>query len=838
VSLRPGTPRRFSLAAQPAPSVLSGLTVAVPGGASRLTIDVETDNLAHDVSLWARFGRDLEVQGGAVTRADFSAQTVGPEAGRERIVISAATSPPLQTGSYFIAIATTQVNTAIAGSVRVSLEGGGTAGTFLISTFDADTDGWGRNFPESPLPGSTVGDGASFADWVSLGGNPGGYLRMNDSNGDLQDGFVAPPKFLGNLAALVNPRIEFDYRHVTGAESIFTLRVRILANGGVFDWTSTEPPTASWVHYRLPLNSATFRRFAGQESLEQALTNVQRIEITADQTIGAETNGVDNFALIGDLAPAQGGTVAVPAAPVVSNFDLGTDGWGRNYPPSPIPGSSYGEADSALSWQLDAVGAGGAWIRYREPGGLEGDFFVAPPKFLGNIAALQNPRLEFDFRHTADTAGLGPMVVRLAGAGSSFLWIGGSPAPFGEFSRFRIPLGADFFVRESGAASFQQVLSNVQRIEISSEMAPGAETNGLDNVSLLSSPTPLVRPMLAAGPASFTFSATAGGANPPSQSLRITSGGDNIPWGATVQPESPWLFLSSSGGVTPVTINVSVNATNLAAGTYTATIRIEAPAAANSPQTVTVRLDVAPSPATLPRITPGSVGNAAGFRPPLAAGGLGSLFGANLGPAEGVSAAFLPGTQTLPTNMRGVRVRVRDAGGTPIAEAPLLYVSDTQVNFQMPVEAAGRASVVVVVDNNGLLSGPETVAMAPVAPGVFTFGENRAVAQNQDFSVNTAANPASRGSVLIVYLTGYGAVSPGVPTGQAAPASPLAMVTGAAAASIGGAAAQVLFLGLTPGLVGVAQANILVPAGAPAGDQILLLSIGGQSANGALVSIR
>jgi uncharacterized protein (TIGR03437 family) len=46
-----------------------------------------------------------------------------------------------------------------------------------------------------------------------------------------------------------------------------------------------------------------------------------------------------------------------------------------------------------------------------------------------------------------------------------------------------------------------------------------------------------------------------------------------------------------------------------------------------------------------------------------------------------------------------------------------------------------------------------------------------------------------------------------------------------------------LFLGLTPGLVGLAQANILVPDAAPLGDQILLITIGGQTANGALVSI-
>ena len=77
-----------------------------------------------------------------------------------------------------------------------------------------------------------------------------------------------------------------------------------------------------------------------------------------------------------------------------------------------------------------------------------------------------------------------------------------------------------------------------------------------------------------------------------------------------------------------------------------------------------------------------------------------------------------------------------------------------------------------------------------------------------------------------------------MPTGQAAPASPLAEVSSAATATIGGVAAQILFVGLTPGLVGVAQANIAVPSSAPVGDQTLVITIGGQPANSALVSIR
>ena len=286
---------------------------------------------------------------------------------------------------------------------------------------------------------------------------------------------------------------------------------------------------------------------------------------------------------------------------------------------------------------------------------------------------------------------------------------------------------------------------------------------------------------------------------------------------------------------TPSRVTVAVNVSTLAAGTYNATIRISAPGAVNPALAVAVTLIVT---APAPVISAGGVASAATSRAPLSAGALGSLFGDNLGPAAGVVTRFLPGTQMLPTRVQGVRVLVRDLSGNLIAEAPLLFISSRQINFQLPVEVSDRASVQVVVENNGLLSAPETVALAAAAPGIFTLGGDRAAAQNQDFTTNGPGNPAPRGSVLIAYLTGQGPLSIRMATGQAAPLSPLVAATSAVAATIGGVAARVLFLGLTPGLVGVAQANILVPAESPMGQQPLVITIGGQASNTVFVSIR
>ena len=60
-----------------------------------------------------------------------------------------------------------------------------------------------------------------------------------------------------------------------------------------------------------------------------------------------------------------------------------------------------------------------------------------------------------------------------------------------------------------------------------------------------------------------------------------------------------------------------------------------------------------------------------------------------------------------------------------------------------------------------------------------------------------------------------------------------------ARATLGGIDAQIQFLGLTPGFVGLAQANVLIPdAVSPGAEVPLVLRTGDQSSNATVVSIR
>ena len=72
----------------------------------------------------------------------------------------------------------------------------------------------------------------------------------------------------------------------------------------------------------------------------------------------------------------------------------------------------------------------------------------------------------------------------------------------------------------------------------------------------------------------------------------------------------------------------------------------------------------------------------------------------------------------LPTTLNGTTVKVRDANGQERA-APLLFVSPTQVNYQIPPGTApGTATVTITSTEVAVAS--EIIAVTAVAPGLFS----------------------------------------------------------------------------------------------------------------------
>ena len=199
--------------------------------------------------------------------------------------------------------------------------------------------------------------------------------------------------------------------------------------------------------------------------------------------------------------------------------------------------------------------------------------------------------------------------------------------------------------------------------------------------------------------------------------------------------------------------------------------------------------------------------NSASFAGPAAPGALVSIFGENL--ARGNAAAT---AVPLSSWLGGATIFIN---GSP---APLLYASSGQINFQMPLVGAGTASM--LVQRDGINSNPVSIVVAPSVPGIFAWIENQGIIQNEDYTLNDPGNPARPGTPITVWATGPGNVSPSVAAGQSAPGQPLSYTVATPTATIGGLPAQVLFSGLAPGFVGLWQINVMVPADAPAGDNL------------------
>lgn len=225
-----------------------------------------------------------------------------------------------------------------------------------------------------------------------------------------------------------------------------------------------------------------------------------------------------------------------------------------------------------------------------------------------------------------------------------------------------------------------------------------------------------------------------------------------------------------------------------------------------------------------PAFTSAAVVNGASMlKGPIAPGEIVTIFGRNLGPPN-LIAARLTEDGLLSNNLGETRVLFDGVA------APLIYVLEGQISAVVPYSVAGEPSVEVQVEFFGSLSDPVTVEVTPASPALFTQnsqGWGPAAALNQDYRLNTAANPADRGSIVILYATGEGL------TDQAADgvlgAAPLPKPLLPISVTVGGKPAEVLYAGGAPGLVaGVIQINIRIPADAPTGDGVMVIVNSGE----------
>jgi uncharacterized protein (TIGR03437 family) len=222
-------------------------------------------------------------------------------------------------------------------------------------------------------------------------------------------------------------------------------------------------------------------------------------------------------------------------------------------------------------------------------------------------------------------------------------------------------------------------------------------------------------------------------------------------------------------------------------------------------------------PSAAPSIA--AVTNAASYKQSYAPGELISLFGSQLSLTT-QQASSLP----LPVALSGLAATINGI------VAPLMYISADQVNLQIPYEVTPGTDATLTLNNNGQTAS-QVIPISTVAPGIF---------MNQSGAVLPTSS-AQAGQQITIYVTGAGAVSPAVPDG-AAPSSSTAVSSLPApvqttTVTVGGASANIQFVGIPDWSAGVVQINFVVPAGLAAGQQQVVVTVGGIASAPAVLTV-
>jgi uncharacterized protein (TIGR03437 family) len=285
---------------------------------------------------------------------------------------------------------------------------------------------------------------------------------------------------------------------------------------------------------------------------------------------------------------------------------------------------------------------------------------------------------------------------------------------------------------------------------------------------------------------------------------------------ATAASSGTWLAAASvSGGFT-----VTADPTGLSTGTYTGTVTV-ASNAVNGSIVIPVQLVVtAQGP---PTASAGGVVNNGTFASgePLAQGDIAAVFGSQFDYDAPQGAASLP----LLTTLDSVQVLVNGKA------APIYYVSPGQINFEIPIDAATGDGTIQVV-RNGTAGNLIYVDINAQVPRFILYGAGYGIMTTPAGALTgTPSNPVKVGDTIVIYALGLGPTSPPVTSGTASPGPPsLATVPGTTQVCFGietpffqAPCAKPLFVGLTPGYVGLYQVNVTIPAGVTSANNMMSL---------------
>jgi len=223
----------------------------------------------------------------------------------------------------------------------------------------------------------------------------------------------------------------------------------------------------------------------------------------------------------------------------------------------------------------------------------------------------------------------------------------------------------------------------------------------------------------------------------------------------------------------------------------------------------------------VPFVFANGVVNAASFKAgAVAPGEIITIYGTFIG-SPTLATMQLNGAGTGITNSLGATRVLFD--GVP---SPIIYSSATQTSAIVPYAVTGKTTTNMTVEYLGATSNAIALNVASASPAIFALdssGTGPGAVLNQDSSLNSAANPAARDTIIQIFATGEGATDPAGIDGKLA-SVPLPAPVNAVSVNIGGVDAPVVYSGGAPGLVaGLIQINVRVPQNTPVGAAVPIM---------------
>jgi minor extracellular serine protease Vpr len=227
------------------------------------------------------------------------------------------------------------------------------------------------------------------------------------------------------------------------------------------------------------------------------------------------------------------------------------------------------------------------------------------------------------------------------------------------------------------------------------------------------------------------------------------------------------------------------------------------------------------------------ISNAANPSAAVAPGSYISIFGAALSDVTDSSS-----TARLPLAIDSVIVSFDVPSAGISVPGHLTYVSPSQVNVQVPWELEGQSSAQVKVAINYSYGNVVTLPLANFAPAFFEVSTGAVAALDANYKTIGTSNPAVRGQTIALFANGLGAVINTPASGDPASSTTLSQTTQTPTVTIGGVAAPISFSGLAPGFAGLYQINVTVPSTIGAGQQPIVVSIGGQASKASGITLQ